>query len=126
MMIKMVFCVKKKLNVPSKEFFDYWLNQHGPLVKSKTNDLNILRYVQSHTVNPELGNGISSERGMKQEGFEGVAEIWWENLESLMSATGSDVGKVASQLLAVDEAKFIDMEASTIFFTEEHEVISIG
>tara|TARA_R110002110_G_C13366723_1_gene709925 strand:+ start:305 stop:649 length:345 start_codon:yes stop_codon:yes gene_type:complete len=114
------------MDVPSKDFHDYWLNQHGPLVKSQANDLNILRYVQSHTVNPELGNGMSSERGMKQIGFDGIAELWWENMESLMSATGSDVGIVASQLLADDEAKFIDMEASTIFFTEEHEVISLG
>ncbi|MEM1403880.1 MAG: EthD domain-containing protein [Pseudomonadota bacterium] len=125
-MIKMVFCVKKRSDISSKDFHDYWLNQHGPLVKSKADDLNILRYVQSHTVNPELGDAISSGRGMKQEGFEGIAELWWENLESLMSATGSDVGKVAGQLLAEDEAKFIDMEASTLFFTEEYEVIPIG
>tara|TARA_R110002072_G_scaffold95501_1_gene210576 strand:+ start:499 stop:876 length:378 start_codon:yes stop_codon:yes gene_type:complete len=125
-MIKMIFCVKRRSEVPSADFYDYWLNQHGPLVKSKARDLNIVKYVQSHTVNPELGIGISSDRGMKQEGFDGVAELWWDDLESLMTATNSDIGKVAGQLLAEDEAKFIDMEASTIFFTEEHEVISLG
>jgi uncharacterized protein (TIGR02118 family) len=125
-MIKMVFCVKRRLDVPSADFYDYWLNQHGPLVKSKARDLNIRKYTQSHTINAELGMGISSERGMQQEGFDGVAELWWDDLESLLNATGTNVGKAAGQLLAEDEAKFIDMEASTIFFTEEHEVISLA
>ncbi len=124
-MIKMVFCVKRRLDVPSVDFYDYWLNQHGPLVKSKAKDLNILKYVQSHTINPELGANTSSERGMQQEGFDGIAELWWSDLDSLLSATGADAGKIAGQLLAEDEMKFIDMEASTIFFTEEHEVISL-
>lgn len=125
-MIKMVFCVKRRSDVPSVDFYHYWLNQHGPLVKSKARDLSIVKYVQSHTIIPELGNGISLDRGMQQEGFDGIAELWWNDLDSLLSATGSDAGKVAGQLLAEDEAKFIDMEASTIFFTEEHEVISLS
>jgi hypothetical protein len=38
---------------------------------------------------------------------------------------GSETGQAASALLAEDEAKFIDMEASTIFITEEHEIVSL-
>ena len=123
-MIKLVFCVKRKSNIPPDEFYDYWLNQHGPLVKSQAEALNITRYVQSHTVNPELGNGISAARGMKQTGFDGLAELWWEDEATLLTAMGTNAGKAAGKLLAEDEACFIDMEASTIFFTEEHEVIA--
>ncbi len=36
----------------------------------------------------------------------------------------TEAGQKASAILAEDEARFINMEASTIFFTEEHEVIS--
>ena len=122
-MIKLIFCVKRRSDVSRTDFYDYWLNQHGPLVKSKASDLNIVKYVQSHTVNPELGSSISSNRGMLQEGFDGVAELWWTDLESLLSVNGSEAGKIAGKVLAEDEAKFIDMEASTIFFTEEHQVI---
>jgi hypothetical protein len=72
-----------------------------------------------------MGNAVSSARGMKQKGFDGVAEVWWDSFETFEAALGSETGQAASALLAEDEAKFIDMEASTIFFTEEHEIVSL-
>ena len=125
-MMKIVFCVKRRLDIPQEDFYDYWLNQHGPLVKSVAEDFSIKRYVQSHTKNVEFGNAVSSERGMKQTGFDGIAEIWWEDFESFQKALNTEAGQAASSLLAEDEAKFIDMEASTLFLTEEHEVIYLG
>ena len=37
----------------------------------------------------------------------------------------TEAGQLASATLGEDEARFIDMESSTIFFTQEHEVIAI-
>jgi uncharacterized protein (TIGR02118 family) len=125
-MIKMIFCVKRRPDIPANEFYDYWLNQHGPLVKSVSESLNIKRYVQSHTRNADFGDAVSAARGMKQTGFDGVAELWWQDFDALQDVLSAEAGQAASALLAEDEARFIDMEASTIFFTEEHEVISAG
>ena len=125
-MIKMVFCVKRLSTIPEDDFYKYWLEKHGPLVKSKANDMGIRRYVQSHTKRKEMGEAVSSARGMQQKGFDGIAELWWDSFDAVESALGSEVGNAASALLGEDEAKFIDLEASTIFFTEEHEVVSIG
>ncbi len=124
-MIKMVFCVKRKSSISEKDFYEYWLDQHGHLVHSKVEDLGIRRYVQSHTRRAEFGNAVSSQRGMKQTAFDGLAEIWWDSFESLEAILGTESGQAASAILAEDEAKFIDMEASTIFFTEEREVVSL-
>ena len=123
-MIKLVFCVRKRPEISQEEFSRYWLNQHGPLVKSKAEELNMKKYVQSHTTNMALGNSVASERGMKLAGFDGITEVWWENIEALQRALGTEVGQAASLMLAEDEARFIDMEASTIFFTEEHDIFS--
>ncbi|MDG1943164.1 MAG: EthD domain-containing protein [Halioglobus sp.] len=123
-MIKLVFCVKRLPSVPERDFYDYWLNQHGTLVKSKAEDLKIRRYVQSHTKHAEFGDAVSAERGMKQPGFDGIAELWWDSIESIQAALSTQAGQAASSLLAEDEARFIDMEASTIFFTEENEVVA--
>jgi uncharacterized protein (TIGR02118 family) len=122
-MIKLVFCVKKRKDISTDEFYDYWLNQHGPLVKSKAELLQITRYVQSHTQKPELGEAVSAARGMKQPGFDGIAELWFDSMESLEALLATDAAREASAALAEDEARFIDMEGSTIFYTEEHEVI---
>jgi uncharacterized protein (TIGR02118 family) len=124
-MIKMIFCVKRKSTISHEDFYKYWLNQHGPLVKSQAEDLSIRRYVQSHTQQADFGSAVSAQRGMKQTGFDGVAELWWDSLESLQAVLSSEEGKAAGAILAEDEEKFIDMAASTIFFTEEHEVIPL-
>lgn len=123
-MIKLIFCAKKRDDISAEEFYDYWLNQHGPLVKSKSKALNIRRYVQSHTTMPEFGLAVSSARGMKQPGFDGIAEIWYDSFEALGEVGATTAGQEADATLAEDEAKFINMEASTIFFAEEHEVVS--
>jgi len=31
-MIKQVYVIRKRADVSEKEFYDYWLHQHGPLV----------------------------------------------------------------------------------------------
>lgn len=122
-MIKLVFCVRKREDLPVDEFYRYWLQDHGPLVASHAQALNIVRYVQSHTVNPELGQAVSSQRGMKVKGFDGLAEVWWESADTLDAALSSPEGEAAGAALAADEARFIDMENSTIFFSEEHQVV---
>lgn len=33
-MIKLTFCVCRRDDISEEEFHDYWLNKHGPLVKS--------------------------------------------------------------------------------------------
>jgi hypothetical protein len=84
--------------------------------------MRIRRYVQSHTQHPEFGAAISAARGMKQAGFDGIAELWWDDMATLQATLENEAAQAASAELATDEAKFIDMEASTIFFTEEHEI----
>ena len=121
-MIKMVFCVRRRSDLPKEEFYNYWLRQHGPLVKSQTSALKIRRYVQSHTTLHDLGATVREGRGMTLPDFDGLAEVWWDSYQDLLSALESQKGQQASVLLAEDEARFIDMEASTIFFTEEHVV----
>jgi uncharacterized protein (TIGR02118 family) len=122
-MIKLVFCVRQRSDLSREEFYRYWLNDHGPLVASFADTLKIQRYVQSHTVSPELGEATSAARGMKVAGFDGLAELWWESAEALESALSSAEGQAANLALLEDEARFIDLENSTIFFTEEHEVV---
>jgi uncharacterized protein (TIGR02118 family) len=119
-MIKLVFCGRRRNDLSEEEFYDYWLNKHAPLVESKVSALRIRRYVQSHTKHDELWAAFRDGRGMKLPSFDGVAEIWWDSYEEMVSAFETEEGQSASAALAEDEARFIDMEASTIFFTEEH------
>ena len=52
-----------------------------------------------------------------------MAELWWDSLDDLVSVFASEAGQAAAQTLMEDEAKFIDFSRSSLFLTEEHEIL---
>lgn len=122
-MIKLVFCLKRLPHLSLAEFQDYWLNTHGPLVRSHAEALKIRRYVQSHIIeNPGLNQALAASRGAP-EGFDGVAELWWDNLEDFAASASTDEGREAARILLDDERTFIDHARSPLWVSEEHAVI---
>jgi uncharacterized protein (TIGR02118 family) len=119
-----VFCINRRPDVTSEEFHRYWLEDHGPLVRSVQEVLGIRRYVQSHTVDTPANAMLQASR---QTGglYDGVAELWWDSIDAIAAATASDEGIEASRRLLEDEARFIDFSTASIFLTEEHEIISL-
>ncbi|MFT6368787.1 MAG: hypothetical protein ACJAUG_001663 [Halioglobus sp.] len=115
----MNFCVRKREDVSVEEFHDYWLNTHGPLVKSHREALCIKKYVQNHTGFTSFGDMANDSRGMTPK-YDGLAELWWDDLETLQSAIITAEGMRASAELIEDEARFIDLKTSTIFLSEAH------
>jgi uncharacterized protein (TIGR02118 family) len=118
-MIKMVYIVRRRENVPADEFYKYWLETHGPLVRSFAEALRAKKYIQSHTIDTPLNTGLVKRRGMTHY-FDGITEAWWDSPEDLVTAAATPEGHHASQALIEDEAKYIDMAESTVFLTEEH------
>jgi uncharacterized protein (TIGR02118 family) len=121
-MVKLVFVIRRREDMPPEEFHRYWLEEHGPLARSLVEPLGARRYVQTHTVAPELNAQLAATRGTA-EAFDGLAELWWDSLEELASAFTSEAGQKAGQALMEDEAKFIDFGRSSLFLTEEHVIL---
>lgn len=44
-MIKLVYCIKRKASVSPEEFYRYWLEDHGPKVRSVAAATGAVRYV---------------------------------------------------------------------------------
>ena len=122
-MIKMIFCLKRLPQLSRSEFQRYWREQHSPLVKRHAAALSVRRYVQSHTISDPRLEMVSGARGSAGLDFDGVAELWWDSLESLLAAVSTEAGQVAGRELLEDEARFIDLPNSPVFFTEEFEVV---
>lgn len=118
-MIKLVYVIKRRPDLSPEAFYDYWLNKHGPLVKSKSKDLRIVRYVQSHLIDHPANEAMRSLRGML-EPVDGITEVWWNSLEDMQAAYATAEGQAAGAVLAEDEAKFIDFSGSQVFMTNEH------
>lgn len=121
-MIKITFCLTRKPGLSREEFQDYWFNKHAPLVKSHREALRIARYVQMHTGDYEMTDIVRAARadGKLENApaiYDGVAQLWWNSLEDLMTATPE--AQAAGIALLQDEAKFIDFSKSPLWFGEE-------
>jgi uncharacterized protein (TIGR02118 family) len=99
-MVKLVYCVRKRSDLDDEEFRDYWLNKHGPLVAKLAPGLNLKRYVQSHTMSLDLHEIIKATRGLKVH-YDGLAELWWEDIDTFIDAYSSPEGMEADAACAM-------------------------
>jgi uncharacterized protein (TIGR02118 family) len=120
-MIKFVYCVRRRPELSVAEFRKYWLEKHGPLVRSQAKALGAKRYVQSHTLDTPLNLAAQQPRGTLPP-YDGITEVWWDKIEDLVAALQSPEGQKANQLLAEDEGRFCDLPRCSVFFTEEHTI----
>ncbi len=121
-MLKLAFVIRRRGDLSPEEFHRYWSEEHGPLARELLEPLGARRYVQTHTVQPELNGALAAARGTT-EAYDGIAEIWWDSMEAFVAVSTSEEGRRANETLAEDEARFIDLERSSIFLTEEHPII---
>lgn len=123
-MIKLTFVLRRREDVDAEEFHRYWHEEHGPLVAGHAETLRIRRYVQSHRIETPLNAAIAELRGITDEPYDGVAELWWDSADDIVAVLGTEEGQAAGAALLEDEARFIDLPASSIWFNEEHEIVA--
>jgi len=115
--------VSARPKFPPQTFRDYCFNAQAPLVASVKDALRIRRYVQMHSLPVEVSADTRAARG-GPEGYDGVAELWWDSFED-MALTGSDpAARGAGRSLLGDGKGFIDLSKSPLWWGQEREIIS--
>ena len=122
-MLKINLCIKRKPDMTREEFHSYWKGPHKETVKQVAGPLGMRRNVHNRIFSTEIDDRIRQGRGALPDDYDGVAESWFDSLEALSSASSTEEGRKAAQLLAEDEERFIDFSQSKIFFVEEEVVI---
>lgn len=122
-MIKLTFCLKRLPTLSRAEFQAYWRDIHAPLVQRHAKALGIARYVQSHTLPEGTAHALAEPRGSAGRDYDGVAELWWDSMETFAAAGQTEAGRAAGQALLEDEARFIDLPNSPIFLVKEHQFV---
>ncbi len=123
-MIKLIFCLNRKQGISRQEFDRRWRDVHGPLVRKYADALRIKRYVQSATLyDPRSQEQIRTSRNAEPTSYDGVAEIWWDSLEELAAARLTPEGSEAGRILLEDEAQFIDLASSRLWYSTERVVV---
>lgn len=121
-MIKLTFCLVRRPEFTREAFQAYWYDHHAPLVASVKDVLHIRRYVQMHSLPVEASASLRiARRG--PEGYDGVAQLWYDSLEDLLGLGANPEAAKAGRLLLEDERKFIDLEKSPLWWGEEREII---
>jgi uncharacterized protein (TIGR02118 family) len=121
-MIKLVFCLRRQPHLSREEFQRYWREHHAPLVREAAAALGARRYVQVHTLTSPVNEGLRRGRGGPEE-YDGVAELWFDSLDTLAASGATPEGRAAGRRLLEDERRFIDLERSPLFVGEEHPII---
>ena len=121
-MVKLTYCLRRKSGMSLEEFQSYWRGTHASLVAERAEILGIRRYVQVHTSDlPEVHVLLQGRNGGSPEPFDGVAELWFDSLDTM----GSDDPAVvrANADLFEDEGNFIDLANSPMWIAEENTVV---
>jgi uncharacterized protein (TIGR02118 family) len=108
-LVKGVWQLKRMPGMGLEEFRKYWINAHGTLGAKLPG---LRRYVQSHL--------IDEAYLYAEPRYDGVAQLWFDNLDSLRSAFASAAGKA----LSADGPKFLDLSILRNFVAQEHVVIA--
>jgi uncharacterized protein (TIGR02118 family) len=107
-MIKLVYCITKKGGMSDEEFFHYWKDVHGPIGARIPG---VRRLVQSHRIRVQ-GDARDAD-------FDGMAELWFDDLEALLAARRSPEWRASGE----DEKNFIDHSKVAYFISEEHRIV---
>ena len=119
---RMSLAVFRRPDLSRAEFLDYWLNVHGPLVRSLAADIRAVRYVQLHGDHGELSQRYEAQRGVAAV-HDGVAQMWWRSEADRLDGAATEAGQAATRLLVEDEHRFCDLARSTVCFGYDHVVI---
>jgi EthD domain len=119
-MIRLVYPLRRKPGMSLAEFQRYWRDIHGPLVARHSTTLNILRYVQLHTLDDPINGQLAGARGKMEPPYDGVAELWYTSREAFAGPMGKSDGRAAGRELFEDEKRFIDLPNSPLWLAYEY------
>lgn len=122
-MIKMIFCLRRLERLTQQEFQHYWLNVHAPIVREVAPLLRIRKYVQSHSFHEPSINPAIAARGNEVAPYDGIAELYWDSIEDILAVGSTKEARDAGRRLLADEANFIDLPNSPLFFVRENHII---
>ncbi len=122
-MLKLTFCMHRLPHLTREQFQNYWENKHPLSAPSNAVEvLGIRKYIQVFPLSEADNSSVKKVRNGSNE-FDGVAEIWIDDLETFTTKWKTGEGKEAFESFLEDEKNFVDWERSVCFLAEEKVVL---
>ena len=113
-MIKLTVLLRRHPDLSMEDFVVYHRTKHAALFRSLPEvQQHVRRYVQQHPVEGDVP-------GMPPRTFDGVAEIWFDDLQGLAAVFESER---YLEVARPDEAKFLDLGGCEFLVSTESVVI---
>ena len=114
-MLKLSILMVRRSDLTYEQFIEHWREIHGPLFASQPESKQyVRRYLQDHVT----GNSLPGTTASK---FDGVAEIWFDDIAGAKAFFGSDGYR---QNVIPDEQAFMDRKRCELLYTHEHSVMA--
>ena len=114
--MRLHFALQPRQGLGDADARRYWLEQHGPLIRSHSPARGLIAYNQVHRLDCALVSAFSSPRGTTAQPYLGHAESWFErpsNAEAPFEMRAAMIDAIK------DEEMFIDWNSSTILVGKE-------
>jgi uncharacterized protein (TIGR02118 family) len=108
-MVKLICFLRRKEGLSPEEFYDHWLNRHGPLLASTEPFSRLVRRYEQHRRLPEPD-------WMGTPGYDGVTIQWFDRIEDFEAFVAAPE---YAEVVAPDEQLFLDGDALVWMMTEE-------
>jgi uncharacterized protein (TIGR02118 family) len=114
-MLKLSILMVRRSDFTYENFLKYWREVHAPLFAAQSEAKKyVRRYIQDHrTVNALPGTTPSN--------FDGIAEIWFDDISGAKAFFGSDGYK---KNVIPDEEAFMDRKRCELLYSHEYNVIA--
>jgi len=117
-MIRFIHCMKRRPELTTAEFREYWNSQEFTDLTNRMQDMvGPVSMIKNLTFNIELNTELMQERGAAEEPYDGILELWFESASDLQKL-GADEGEALRAEMAAFQEKFVDFSTSMRFFTE--------
>ena len=122
-MIKITYALRRRPELSAEEFHRYWRTEHAALVRQHASAMGLRRYIQSHTIETPIDEPLRASRSLGPEPYDGVAELYFDSVEALVASLSDEEVQAIGAALVEDEHRFIDVDRSPIWISEEYDVL---
>lgn len=119
-MIRISYLMRRLPSLSLEEFQSYWSEKHPQAAPEDAfSTLGVKRYVQVLLLDTEARDLVVGPRTGLVEPFDGMAELWVDDVEALERDWSTDKAKEYLEIFFKDEQNFIDWSRSTILVSKE-------